>query len=175
MEKGIAIAQDEDVSSAIDKYYGRFANNEMNVVFNDGNLTLDYIGFPHTAPSEKLPELKWKDDFKLFVRFRIERSDVVPGFRFIVFDKEQRPVAIFTESEVTDSIKTVNGNISFTLTHPNLQLSKGIYSLNIVAMHPVSKSVLYRANNVFSFQVVHETEIWQPFLLEATYENELLP
>jgi lipopolysaccharide transport system ATP-binding protein len=175
MEKGIALKQGEDVSGAIDAYYGGFESNEMNVVFDDGNLTLDYIGVSSTEASSGMPELKWKDDFKLSVRFKTKNSDVVPCFRFIVFDKEQRPVAIFTENEATAPINSVDGTISFTLTHPNLQLSKGIYSLNIVAMHPVSKSVWYRANNVFSFQVVHEVEIWQPFLLEATYENTVLP
>jgi lipopolysaccharide transport system ATP-binding protein len=49
-------------------------------------------------------------------------------------------------------------------------LSKGIYSLNITVADGLSGTPKLRMNSVVSFQVTHDQEIWQSFLLNASYE-----
>src|SRR5690606_10689401 len=94
----------------------------------------------------------------------------VPQLIVNVFDKEQRPVAVFERNEKNENPKRIDDHFEIILIHQNLQLSKGIYSLNITVAEGLSNTPKLRMNGIISFQVTHEHEIWQPFLLNASYE-----
>ena len=166
MDKGKAKFQDKDVSKAIDLYYTKFANNESNIVFTDHTLQLEKIEVINATQFESVPQLKWGDDLKLKIQFKLFKDiDESLKIKLIIFDKEQRPVALMQDlnfdysSLVKDRILIVN------MIHNRLQLSKGVYSLNVSITNRFGVS--YRANAILELQITHEVEVWEPFLLEA--------
>ncbi len=128
MEKGRAQFQGAEVSKAIDLYYNRFTNNESNEVFNDGSLELEYVELINTnsdkAAPDTLLQLKWGDPLALKFSFKLPASKAIPKFSVIIFDKEQRPVAVFEKNTLNSPIRIAGDRLVFKLHHPNLQLSK---------------------------------------------------
>jgi lipopolysaccharide transport system ATP-binding protein len=173
LDQGMSKFQGTNVSQAIDLYYTRFSNNESNVVFDDGSITLAHVQLLEiTSQIENIPQLNWKDDFKLKLSFHAHKEDLNLEFIIIIIDKEQRPVASFQRNEIVDNLIVSGGMIDFTLTHHKLQLSKGVYSLNVAARNRNTKEPIYRSNSVFDFQVIHSEEMWEPLLFEATYQSQ---
>ena len=170
MDRGQAKFQGEDVSKAIDLYYTRFASNDSNVVFTDETMSLKNVELLNASFVEKIPQISWGDNLVLKFDFQIDKPISDAFFiDVIIFDKEQRPVALLRDQNAVFT-NFVNGNqLVFTLTHNNLQLSKGLYSLNISASEAMSPK--FRANSILEFQVEHKQEIWQPFLLKGKIEN----
>jgi len=172
MDHGCAQFQGDDVGKAIDFYYTRFADNESNIVFDDGNFSIEKVELLEASSFEKgIPQLKWGADLKLAFKLKVNSFDEIPAFHISIYDKEQRPVAILeANTEETEIIKT-NDYIEFVVMHPCLQLSKGIYSVNISLSNMKNKEPILRINSVLVFQLIHHEESWPPFLLKATYNN----
>ncbi|CAM3441215.1 ABC transporter ATP-binding protein [Aequorivita lipolytica] len=172
MEKGKAVFQGEDVGKAIDKYYTRFVDNDSNVVFDDGSIAYESVEILEAKAYEKnIPQIEWGNTFKLKFKFRKNTLNEPPAFYISIFDKEQRPVAILEPNiEELDS-KNDSNLIEFIVEHKNLQLSKGIYSLNIVVSKKTNNEPLLRMNGILSFQVLHQTDTWPPFLLKSSFQS----
>ena len=172
MERGCTQFQGDDVGKAIDLYYTRFVNNEANIVFDDGSLNLEKVEVLSDVVLNDIPQINWGEDFKLKFKFSLKDITELPVFNIIFFDKEQRPVAILESNRIDDNLTIKNNVLSFIITHNNLQLSKGIYSINLSVSKRIGTPVL-RINNILTFQVLHEKEFWQPFLLKALYLNNI--
>jgi len=170
LENGIAKFQGDDVGKGIDLYYTRFVNNESNVVFDDGSIELEEVQLLDTATGKPTDQLNWGEDLKLYFRFKIKSKIQSPKFRLILFDKEQRPVAIFLENK-SDQLELRDSKINFYFESKKNQLSKGIYSLNISVLKNNSEEVYLRINNIISFQVNYEKDVYQPFLLDSCFSN----
>lgn len=170
MENGKSQFQGEEVGKAIDLYYTRFAENETNVVFDDGSIVMEKVELLNTRGHEKgISQLEWGDDLILSLRFKTHREIQAPQFTLNIFDKEQRPVAMLEQNK--DSLLVKENLISFEVKHPKVQLSKGIYSINLSATPHNSTAPILRMNGILVFQIIHQQEIWQPFFLEAEYSN----
>lgn len=172
MDRGEAKFQGENVGKAIDLYYTRFADNESSLVFDDGSIMFERIEVLEAKINNKdIPQIEWGGTFKLKFKFRKKTLNEAPAFYISIFDKEQRPVAIL-EPNIEDLISYNNSDlIEFIVEHKNLQLSKGIYSLNIVVTKKTNKEPLFRMNGILSFQVIHEMDTWPPFLLKSTFQS----
>src|SRR5690554_2621037 len=170
MDRGVAKFQGEDVGRAIDLYYTRFADNDSNVVFDDGSLKLKGAEILNAVSLEGMTQLEWGGQFSLKLKFLVNELVEVPTFNIIIFDKEQRPVAVLQKNSENSNLVIKNNELEFTVIHEDLQLSKGIYSINISVYESLSGKPLLRINNLLSFQLIHEVDIWQPFLLKARYE-----
>ena len=172
MERGVSQYQGDDVAKAIDIYYQRFASNDTDIVFDDGTVRLDSVKLINADTSKgDIPQLHRKDDFRLSVQLTLLKEILSPVIVISLFDKEQRPIAIFEENE-EGTMKITNDNrIEFVLTHKNLQLSKGIYSLNVFVGTGSSRQPILRINGLLQFQIVHNREVWPSFLLESTFEQ----
>jgi hypothetical protein len=59
----------------------------------------------------------------------------------------------------------------FTVTHEQLQVSKGLYSISLVVRGKVTKTPILRINSL-SFQVLHKEEMWEPFYLNRSLKNQ---
>src|SRR5690606_24010816 len=170
MENGIAKFQGEDVAKGIDLYYTRFVNNESNVVFDDGSISLEDVQLLDPTTGESTSQLNWGEDLKLYFKFKFKRPfSEVPIFKIIIFDKEQRPVAILKENDKDSSIEIKNNVIEFVISHKNIQLSKGVYLINTSIHNYNNHQPILRINSILSFQMIHNKEVWQPFLLNSTY------
>lgn len=169
MEHGQSKFQGDDVAKAIDKYYMRFMNNESNVVYDDGSIRMEDIQLLDPITGEPTNQLHWGDDLKLNIKLALQDCLKSPLFTFQILDKEQRPVASFERYLLRNDF-LAQDIFEITLTHKNLQLSKGIYSISIAIGKDGTREPVYKANSVFNFQVFHEEDTWAPFLLNATYK-----
>jgi len=171
LERGISLYNGTNIATAIDNYYSKFAQNESNIVYDDGSLELEKVNLIDTGNGDLISHLNWGDDFKLKFSFKILKKISIPIFGIIINDKEQRPVAVLEFNK--DNIKIENNRISFYVIHRNLQLSKGIYTINLSVAKFLTSETLLRINSVLSFQIIHKEESWPPFLLKSNFKTKL--
>lgn len=171
LEKGRVTFQGKDVGKAIDKYYAYFTENESNVVYTDGSIYLQEIKLISGTPNEVSPKINWGNDLKLFLKFSLKASEEIPEFLMILTDKEQRPVALLEKNKGEKGIIRTQETVQFFINHQSLQLSKGIYSINIAVRSSITKEPKLRMNSVMTFQVSHPEEIWEPFLLKTEFRE----
>lgn len=169
MDKGMAKNQGKDISGAIDQYYGCFADNDQNIVFSDGSLSLENSNINALSfTNEGLSQISWGDDFNLKLKFKLHNCEEIPVIDVIIFDKEQRPVGILETSELEDIAILERKTFEISIQHKKIQLSKGVYSINLVVKNKKGTPKL-RINSILAFQVTHDKDIWQPFLLESEH------
>lgn len=174
MDKGNAKFQGEDVSKAIDLYYTRFADNEKSVVFDDGSLSLESVKLFNTPETTEIAKIDWGSDLQLHFKFQLHKPiDFIPTFKIILFDKEQRPVAVMEENTGNENAEIeINDNtIEFVIKHNRLELSKGVYSINLLVAEGRIQAPILRINDIYKFQVFHEKEIWPPFYLQTDFQT----
>ncbi|WP_418513604.1 ABC transporter ATP-binding protein [Corallibacter sp.] len=173
LEKGNSKFQGDDVGKAIDMYYGYFSNNTKNIVFTNDSVVLKVISIKNEEDTlNGIPTLNWGDEFELYVEIEIDKSVETPEFFITISDKEQRPVALLKPNESSVNFNRKDNTIAFTVKHSKLQLSKGIYTISFTTLTMERKAPLLRINNVLTFQMLYEREIWPPFLLDAIYEQK---
>lgn len=172
MEHGESKFQGDNVSKAIDLYYSRFVNNDSNVVFTDGSIILEKVQLLDYLTRRPTDSIKWGDNLTLHFKFKVNNMlKEIPSFSISIFDIEQRPVALLDTNKKGDEITISDKGIEFIVTHEKVQLSKGVYNLNISVSEALGKNPYLRMNGVLSFQVQHQDEIWPPFLLTSTFSN----
>ncbi|MBB3123549.1 lipopolysaccharide transport system ATP-binding protein [Mesoflavibacter sabulilitoris] len=169
MEKGQSKFQGEDVGKAIDLYYTRFSNSESNVIFDDGTLNLEKAEIIGGEIRDNLKQLHWKEDFKVHLKFKLLKELKDFECFIIILDKEQRPVASLERNKRNNNFTVNNNAINLLVVHKNIQLSKGVYSVNVAIRNKGNKEPIFRMNSVLSFQIVHHEETWEPFLLESEF------
>ncbi|WP_423818457.1 ABC transporter ATP-binding protein [Salinimicrobium sp. TIG7-5_MAKvit] len=172
MEKGNSKYQGKDVATAIDMYYTRFADSISNILFSDGSIEFSEVKILNSLKVfEEIPQINWGQDLQLYFRFNLQKSIGIPEFSVIIVDKEERPVARFLSNSSISEIRIENNSIQFIITHFKIQLSKGIYKINLTVRGGDNKEPLLRLNNILCFQVLHNEDVWEPFLLDAQFEN----
>lgn len=172
LEKGEVKYQGTDIAKAIDLYYSHFGNSESNLVYSDGSIQLEDVQIVNPNSSIKgIPQLNWKSVLKLFFQFKLKNIQEIPIFKIIIFDKEQRPVALLQQNDKGSNFFLKDNIIAFYVTHENLQLSKGIYSVNLSVSGKKNSEPLLRINGIINFQINSEEEIWPPFLLDSKFEK----
>jgi lipopolysaccharide transport system ATP-binding protein len=168
MDKGHAKFQGQDVAQAIDLYYNKFASNKQNVILDSERIAFKSIELISEKMVDGVKFIQWGDDLKFNIKLAVLDKTISQLLASIVIlDKEQRPVA---------SIKT-NTNIlvenkfeyDITYVHKRVQLSKGIYTVNLI--FSADGSPAYRVNSIYTFQVSHDKVSWEPFLLGAEMES----
>ena len=171
LDKGKPIFYGDGVAKAIDIYYRQFANNENKVVFTDDSIKLEKVDILTNRKNEiGIPQLNWYEDLKIHFKFKILKQIPLPSFAIHLIDKEQRPVGSFQRSNSDSNIKLKGDTIEFVLTHKNVQLSKGVYSITIALRNEDTKEPIYRENDLISFQIIHEEDSWAPFMLQADFD-----
>lgn len=175
MTKGEEQYCGKDISKGIDLYYSRFKTEDNQVVFNDGSLELQEIHLLDTPLLDnKIPVLRWREDFNLYLKFKVNKPIPVPMFKIVIYDKEQRPVAMLHPNDENTDISITNETLSFKVSHPSLELSKGLYSISMTIFRHKSLDAILGLNQVIEFQVTHDTDYYHPFLLSATYSRIFL-
>ena len=171
MEKGQVKYQGTDVSKGIDLYYNKFANNKENIVLGSNKVSLKEVTLNGVNLKENSPSLKWNSEFELTLKFNNNELSHCPFLSVTIFDKEQRPVALFNNK--MELLPIPKGEFIIKLNHENLQLSKGIYSVNVSLSLKQKTSPLLRINGVGFFQMISNHEVWPPFLLDSKVELEI--
>lgn len=163
--------QGVDVGKAIDLYYQRFSQNQRSVVFNDGSIRLlesEILNIENN--NEGLPQLNWGESIEF--RFKFKRLSFTEDLIFIIliYDKELRPIAHLMHN-IHGDVDLNKENVEFAVRHEKVQLSKGIYSVDISVNEPQSREPFLRVKGVLNFQIIHDLEIFPPFLLSTKFSN----
>lgn len=170
MEKGVSEFQGVDVGKAIDLYYARFAENENKILFDDGSFEFINVELLNSVLNEKnISKIKWQDDLKFRFHFNVKCDKVNPPKILItLFDKEQRSVAVL-KCNNSDDVKIKDDLFEFTVVTSRIELSKGIYTINILLSDMLTNEPIFRMHNLMPFQIIHELDVWPPFYLETYY------
>ncbi|WP_418511567.1 polysaccharide ABC transporter ATP-binding protein [Corallibacter sp.] len=171
MDKGNCKYKGKNIGEAIDIYYQRFNSNKSQVMFSDNSIELKKIRVENKITNNEFNLVKWGENLELTFEWEFLKEIKEPEFSIMILDKEQRPIAVFDwKNKLSDICR--NGNtLKFKLVHKKIQLSKGFYSIDVLVSQGKTRSPHLRINGVLIFQVLHEEEIWPPFLLNATYYN----
>ncbi len=172
MDHGKVEYRGNEVAKGIDSYYVKFSNNNP-LIFSSGDEVNLISVVPLTSGFEnKVPWLNWNEDLVLEIIFELNNNLSTCVLSFNIFDMEQRPVglcfsedivrssAVLEETETTRKIRSV-------VKLKNIQLSKGLYSINISFSRGVNNKPLLRMNKATEFLIKHKRDIWQPFLFNV--------
>ncbi|ARN79516.1 ABC transporter [Nonlabens spongiae] len=164
LDRGKTKFQGEDTAKAIDLYYAKFSENDSNVIFDDGSTEIKKLQILDKPILDNLPQVNWGDniDISLYVNTKFK---TLPKAYITIFDKEQRPVAALVQSE---NIIEINSNeLIFKFHIEKIQLSKGLYNINVAFFNPLNNAPIIRVNSVLAFQVLYFQDTWPPMLLDA--------
>lgn len=168
LNKGEDLYIGNDVSKGLDLYYREFSKTYTDVVFTDNTIKLDSF---HLRSSDKITEIdqvQWGEDLnvEIVLSFKEKQSNL-PIVNIILLDKEQRAVAR-TESASSNPKEILNNSYRIDIKIPAIQLSKGVYSIDVLLLNYYSRAPVLRINGISSFQLIHQLDIWEPFLLDSS-------
>tara|TARA_R110002072_G_scaffold300390_1_gene477787 strand:- start:84189 stop:85385 length:1197 start_codon:yes stop_codon:yes gene_type:complete len=165
MDRGVSLIQGDEVSKAIDMYYGRFSTEKESVIFDTGEVKLNSFEISTSTYNDDLPVLNWKDDFIVNMEFTNLGLKHIPYVSVYIYDKEQRSAGMLYYQFKKEDLNA--DTFSLKLAHKKLQFSKGVYNITLIVYEEFENKPIYRINGVQSFQVEHPVEAWTPLLLEA--------
>ncbi len=168
MDHGKMEYQGFDIAVGIGKYYNKFTTSENSVMFDDGQLELSSF-YLNTDDTNTIQQ---KQNLEIELNFKIKNTDLhtIPSLYLEFRDKEQRPVAGAIIKELKKEIQ--GDTLRFKITVKNLLFSLGFYSIDLGVLDPSTKSPILRINNMVSFKVQSETQLWVPIELETEYTVE---
>lgn len=163
MERGKADYHGIDIVKGIALYYNKFNSSEIGVLFDDGSIKLESFFINNT--NEKV-QIKRGDDITISLSFRLLKEMPFAPRVYLEFrDKEQRPIA----GCVANKVKTeLNSNtLQYEITIKNILFSLGLYSFDLGVTEFDSKSPILRINNLSTFHVESNNQMWVPIELES--------
>ncbi|MDK2771863.1 MAG: ABC transporter ATP-binding protein [Flavobacterium sp.] len=172
MDHGKAEYQGNNVAKGVDLYYGKFSVGDQNIVFTDGSTEIENFRINGIDGKHEMPILEWNKDVEISFELIFNKNlEKLPYIGLSIFDKENRGVAFLYSEEKTT--KQITGNkVKVVFHHQKLQLSKGLYTFNVIINKEKNSEPILRVNTISSFQVTHEIEVWPPFMLETKIEVE---
>ncbi|SDW71616.1 ABC transporter ATP-binding protein [Flavobacterium degerlachei] len=165
LERGRVDFQGIDVAKGVNKYYGKFTNNTQSILLDD--KVIEDFEFKIEADKNTI---NWNDDFKFTISFVNLKLTKMPYFSISLFDKENKPIALMYYKEKSILIEKRKYLLDFC--HKKMQLSRGVYSINVTVNQSFNNNIIYRINNVQQLFVDSEIEDLPTFLLE-TYLTKL--
>ena len=171
MKNGRTIFQSTDVSEGIDQYYSQF--KIQHTTFADTNIISikSFLINGQVTEQEELLKINRLDDLILEIGLDIPEQYQNPHLSVAFFDKEMRNVAQIIRDESMPEIVNINGNILIKLTIPEIQFSKGIYSITLTLSDKMGGRILFRQQSIAYFQVIAEHHVWSAFQLKAFLEQ----
>ena len=163
MERGKADYKGFDIVKGIGLYYNKFSTSETGVMFDDGSLKLESYLLNDTKDKVKL---KRGEDLVVNLQFTMHREMPFAPRVYLEFrDKEQRPIA----GSVVNEFKTElnSKTLQYEITIKNILFSLGLYSFDLSVADYESKSPLLRINNLVTFHVESNNQLWVPIELES--------
>ncbi|AVR47266.1 ABC transporter ATP-binding protein [Christiangramia fulva] len=171
LENGNAKYQGKDIAAGIDLYYDRFLLNDKKMIFTDGTMELLEVQIisEKSSKREEIPVINWGGNLELVFTFNVLKKIQTPRLVVSIFDIEQKSVAVLEKKFISDASEINKGTLNLRIIHQNIQFSKGIYSLNIGLIKANSPGPIVRYSDFCKFQVLHDEDVWEPFILKTEY------
>ncbi|MDP4285481.1 MAG: ABC transporter ATP-binding protein [Bacteroidota bacterium] len=169
MEKGHVKYQGKNVGKGIEYYYSSFLNSaDCQLIFTDDSILFKECIFLNTRYEKGIAIIDWNESLEVVLTFENKTHKTVPVFKVIIYDKEQREVAVLYYNK--SFIEELSfGEISIKLKVKNLQLSNGLYSLSVAVLEKQDNNMFLRVNSIAYFQINHYLPSWTPFLLDSDF------
>ncbi len=171
-ESGKAAFHGRDVGRGIDLYYNSFPQGDS-VIFASGD------GIRHVRTSVQadeymkgMPVVQWMDDLTIDSVIEVAREHRTMNVGYVVHDKEQKPIASFNSGliDLEGLLHGEGGALTIQASMTEIQLAKGVYSVDIVISEDVGYKPLFRAKGVCSFQISDTIDIWAPVRFNARWK-----
>ncbi|MCM4161408.1 ABC transporter ATP-binding protein [Antarcticibacterium flavum] len=171
LNKGESYYQGKDVAKGIASYYNKFSNNPESIIFTDNSIRFLNSRIINAKKEEEKFLVNWNTQLHLELELENLTLYHLPFITVSFYDKEQREVAIFNYDQKVRALDT--GKFKLLFIHPNLQLSKGIYTVNLIIYSSSElKNPMLRINNILSLQIEHPTQSYPPFLLDCKIQMQ---
>ena len=164
MDKGKPQYTGTDVAHGIDLYYNTFGYQDA-VVFQRDNsihhISTEVVAEHHL---KTIPVVRWMDDLVIRTTLDIKTEYRHLSISLIIFDKEQKPLGVMSnwKTENEFSLGSQTGTITLETRMRKMQLSKGLYSLDLVVSEDYSGKPILRIKGVTRFHVADDKDIWPP-------------
>jgi len=169
MQNGLCDYGGSDISKGIDLYYQKFNVGPESIVFDDGSLEIIKAELLNVdfSNDDNLYQVKWGATLRIFLSFLFKKKSELPLVKLVIADKEQRPVALLSPVIDESKIHLTDNGFELIINHDDIQLSKGVYSINVISASQSNNEVLLRVNSVLSFQILADRATWESFTLKS--------
>lgn len=171
MDKGQAQYQGTDVSEGIDHYYAQFKMPNASLVNTSKASVKQLLINGQTPTTDIYIQIDRLSDLILDVEMYVAQQYKTPHFSAAFFDKEMRNVAEFIREETPPELTNKNGTLRLKLTLPEIQFSKGIYSITLALADRKGGQILFRQQSIAYFQVIAKNHVWSSFQLKGQLEQ----
>lgn len=163
MENGKMDFKGFDIVKGISLYYAKFSNTETGVLFDDGSLKLETFKIDNLHEKTKITR---GENITIQILFSVHKELVNTPNVYLEFrDKEQRPIAGAIVNENLTQINTTT--IEYNIIIKNILFSLGIYSIDLSVNNSLTKTPMLRMNNLITFNVESDNQMWVPIELES--------
>lgn len=171
MDKGQAKYQGTNVSEGIDQYYSQFKIVGGNLS-NSTKVSIKSFLINGKKPDlNQYMQINRLSDLILDIEFNISNEYMNPELTIAFFDKEMRNVAEFIRDDKIHPLNNKNSNICVRISIPEIQFSKGLYSITVVLFNRRGGEILLRQQSIAHFQVLAEHHVWSAFQLQGKLEQ----
>ena len=172
LERGRVVA-DGSASDSIDAYMSRLNLPSGSFVGSDG-VSVEQLRFLDAARAQgdgkTLFRTGYLEDLALELRLTVPARYPRPVLYMAVYDRELRPIGESQQLD-RDALRNTGKPIAVRITLPRVNLSKGVYSIDLAIKSAERGGVLGRFSSVAVFQVTADHVAWTPVHLESRFEQ----
>lgn len=171
MDKGQSVYQGNNVSEGIDQYYSQFKTVNANISSSSKASVISFLINGQQPDPNRYMQINRLSDLVLDIEFNVAEEYKTPEPYIAFFDKEMRNVAEFIRDNSTQKLINKKGRIIIRVTIPEIQFSKGLYSITIGLNDRRGGGIIYRQQSIANFQVIAEHHVWSAFQLHGSLEQ----
>lgn len=171
MDKGQAKYQGTNVSEGIDQYYSQFKIVNGNISNSDKASIEKFLINRQQPDPNTYMQINRLSDLIIDIEFNVAEEYKTPEPYIAFFDKEMRNVAEFIRDDSIQKLINKKGKVIIRLTIPEIQFSKGLYSITIGLNDRRGGKILFRQQSIAHFQVIAEHHVWSAFQLQGHLEQ----
>src|SRR5690606_23183358 len=162
LDKGNEVYLGDDVSEGIQTYLQKQQNNELeNIIYlNTDKFEISDYTFNREAATKFT--LQWNTPLEIGFKMSKNQLKKTPYFVVQIFDKEQKPIVATYYKPDDVNLEKDTLQIKIDLGEINLGAAK--YSINLAVFEEYEKKLIYKANSIATFDVVHEIVTYAPIL-----------
>jgi lipopolysaccharide transport system ATP-binding protein len=171
MDKGQAKYQGTNVSEGIDQYYSQFKAVNGNLSDSSKVKVERFLINGKIPDTNNYIQINRLSDLVIGAELSVINKYKAPELYIAFFDKEMRNIAEFIRDDTEPTLVNKNGKIAFNLTIPEIQFSKGIYSITIGFNDRRGGEIIFRQQGIAHFQVIAKHHVWSAFQLKGQLEQ----
>lgn len=165
MDHGMVKYQGTNISTGIAQYYNHFDDMATATILDNANITNIKV------VADKI--CTWGHEMKINLKLKIKNIQQTPSFYFIIKDKEQRGVAsVISKESLNLDYKAHNLEVNITI--PKIELTNGMYNVDLAIYETLFKGPLCRISNLFTFSVQKGLQTWEAFHLESEWDLKII-